>query len=86
LLEQAEATNIIERVLDFQIQAPITPEEFWLLRTETSDTLRETIARLSAEQLQRVALEVQEAVHEFFLKEQMSLPAQAIIVTGERQE
>ena len=86
MLEQAGAANIVERIFDFHIQAPITPEEFWLLRTETSDTLREKIAQLSVEQALRVEQEVQEAASEFVLNHQISFPAEAIIVTGEKPQ
>jgi len=86
MLKQAGAANIVERVFNFHIQAPMTPEGFWRLRTETSDTLREKVAQLSAEQLHQATREVQEAAQEFFLNHQMSFPAQAIIVTGERLE
>jgi ubiquinone/menaquinone biosynthesis C-methylase UbiE len=84
VLKQAGAANIVERIDDFHIQAPITPAEFWRLRTETSDTLREKVARLSAKQLLRVAREVEAAAREFFANQQMSFPAQTIIVTGEK--
>jgi ubiquinone/menaquinone biosynthesis C-methylase UbiE len=83
-LEQAGATEIGERLLKFHIQAPVSLEAFWPMRAETSDTLRVKLARLSAEQLQRVAQEVQQIVREFFPNDQMSFPAQAIVVTGRK--
>lgn len=83
-LEQAGVTRISERILPFQIEAPISLDQFWPLRAETSDTLRAKVARLSVEQLLRVAQEVQEAVREFFPNDQMSFPAQAIIVSGRK--
>jgi hypothetical protein len=73
-------------VLHFQIEAPISPSEYWELRSETSDTLREKLARLSAEQAQRVTQEVREAVREFFPNNQMSFPAQMIVVTAKKPE
>lgn len=82
VLNQAGATNIRERLLEFRIQAPLSLEEFWPMRAETSDTLRTKVARLSAEQWHRVAQEVQEAVRQYFPNNQMNFPAQAIIVTG----
>jgi ubiquinone/menaquinone biosynthesis C-methylase UbiE len=41
ILEQADAKNVIERQLNFQIEAAISFEQFWQLRTEMSETLRE---------------------------------------------
>src|SRR5439155_15854737 len=47
ILKQADAKNVIERQLNFQIEAPISFEQFWQLRTEMSETLREKMARLT---------------------------------------
>jgi SAM-dependent methyltransferase len=85
-LRRAGAIEVRERVLRFQIEAPISPSEFWAMRSETSDTLREKLARLSGEQVLCVAQEVQEAVLEYFPNNQMSFPAQMIIVTGKKPE
>ena len=40
ILEKAGAENVIERQLNFQIEAPISFEQFWQLRTEMSESLR----------------------------------------------
>jgi SAM-dependent methyltransferase len=82
LLADAGATDVRERMLKFHIEAPISPAEFWAMRSETSDTLREKVAKLSNEQAVRVATEVQEAVRGFFPSGQMKFPAQMIIVIG----
>ncbi len=67
----------------FRIEAPISREEFWEMRSGTSGTLQEKLASLPSGQGQRAALEVQEAVRELFPNgEQMSFPAQMMIVTG----
>jgi SAM-dependent methyltransferase len=86
ILRGAGAGNVRERVLQFQIEAPISPGEYWELRSETSDTLREKLAKLSAEEVLRVRQEVQEAVRGYFQNDQMSFPAQAIVVTGKKPE
>ena len=52
------------------------------MRSETSGTLREKLAKLSQEQADQIAREVQEAVREFFPDDQMNFPAEMIIVTG----
>jgi SAM-dependent methyltransferase len=86
LLKYAGANDVRERVFHFQIEAPIAPGEFWELRSEISETLREKLAKLSQAQVLSVAKEVKEAVAEFFPNNQMSFPAQMIIVTGRRPE
>jgi hypothetical protein len=82
LLKNAGATDVKERVLKFYIAAPISLQEFWEMRSETSGTLREKLATLSARQRELVAQEVQDAVREFFPHNQMNFPAQMIVVTG----
>lgn len=86
ILELAGAGNVHERVFRFQMVAPISPSEYWELRAETSDTLRAKLAKLSADQVLRVQQEVREAAGEFFPNDQMSFPAQMIIVTGKKPE
>lgn len=82
ILTEAGASEVRERLLAFRIEAPISRQEFWELRSGTSGTLREKLASLPTVQARRAALEVQEAVSEFFPNDQMSFPAQMIIVTG----
>jgi SAM-dependent methyltransferase len=84
IFQLAGVDDVHERAFRFQIEAPISPSEYWELRSETSDTLREKLAKLSAEQVLRVRQEVLEAVGEFFPNDQMNLPAQMIIVTGKK--
>ncbi len=84
ILEQAEAKNVIERRLNFRIEAAISFEQFWQLRTEMSDTLREKMARLTPAQLPTVKQAVAEAAQGYFASGTMSLPAEALIVTGKK--
>jgi SAM-dependent methyltransferase len=82
ILQQAGAIEVRERLLEFQIVAPFTPKQFWEMRAETSGTLRAKLASLSQPQRDLVAQEVEKAAREFFSNNQMSLPAQVIIVIG----
>jgi SAM-dependent methyltransferase len=82
VMKAAGGADVNERVIDFRIEAPISPAQFWQLRSETSGTLRENLARLTEEQRARLSHEVQEAASEFFPDDRMSFPAQTIIVTG----
>ena len=81
-LSEAGAVRIRERQVNFHIEAAISPQQFWVMRSGTSGTLREKLASLSPEQGEKAALEVQEAVQEFFPNGQMSFPAQMLIVSG----
>jgi ubiquinone/menaquinone biosynthesis C-methylase UbiE len=84
ILSEAGAVDVRERLLKFQIAAPISSKQFWELRSETSGTLREKLATLSPVQADLVAQEAQEAVRQYFSNNQMSIPAQMIIVTGRK--
>jgi len=84
MLKDAGAINDRERVLKFQIAAPISPDEFWEMRSGTSETLRAKLATLSESDRQAVADEVKLAVREYFPNNQMKLPAQVRIVTASK--
>jgi len=84
ILQQAGASKVKERPLEFQIVAPFTPREFWAMRAETSGTLREKLATLSQQQRDQIAEEVEEAARKFFSNNQISLPARVIVVTGRK--
>jgi len=84
ILAEAGAVDVRERELKFNIAAPISPEQFWELRAETSGTLREKLATLSPSQADLLKKEAQLAFQEYFSNNQMSIPAQMIIVTGRK--
>jgi len=84
ILSGAGANDVREQVLQFQIEASISPGEYWELRSETSDTLRQKLAMLSAKEVRRIKQEVEDAARRYFSNDQMSFPAQAIIVSGNK--
>jgi ubiquinone/menaquinone biosynthesis C-methylase UbiE len=86
ILRKAGAGNVRERVLKFQMEAPISIDEFWELRSQTSGTLREKLSTLSDKQVMSIAQDVKNAVGEFFRGGHMSFPAQMIIVIGGKQQ
>lgn len=84
VLKAANVFDISERIFDFHIEAPISADEFWQMRSETSATIRKSLANLSEEQRSQIARETQTASLEFFPDGQMSFPAQMIIVSGRK--
>lgn len=82
LITECGGDGVTERVLDFDLEAPITPRQFWDLRVELSDSLRGKVATLSAEQVKRVAEEVEGAGQPFYRTGRMSFPGQVLIVTA----
>jgi len=84
ILKAAGAKRVRERLLKFNIEAPISRDEFWEMRSSTSGTLREKLDAMSDDLRLKIADEVKDAVAEFFPNERMSFPAQVLIVTGDK--
>ncbi len=84
ILENADAENVIARQLNFQIEAAISFEQFWQLRTEMSETLREKMAGLTPAQLPTIKQAVADAARRYFVSGKMSFPAEALIVSGRK--
>jgi ubiquinone/menaquinone biosynthesis C-methylase UbiE len=86
LLQEAGASSVTERTLAFTIEAPITVEQFWELRTEMSDTFRKKLARLVPDQVAAIKYTVQKKVNSYFKKGVMIFPGQVLMVTGKKPE
>ena len=71
-----------ERLLQFTIQASTSVEDFWTLRSEMSEKLREKLITLSSKQLMEVKRQMLEALREYATDRGMSFPAEVLIVTG----
>jgi SAM-dependent methyltransferase len=82
ILAEAGAIAPSERLLRFTIQASLSVEDFWTLRTEMSETLREKLARLSGKQLTEVKHQSQDVLERYSTGRRMSFPAEVLIVTG----
>ena len=82
ILNEAGAVSVSERLLQFPIQAAIPLADFWTLRIEMSEKLREKIARLSEDQLAKVKRESLESLGEYSTDNGMSFPAEVLIVSG----
>ena len=82
VLGEAGAIALFERLLPFTIAAPLSVEDFWALRIEMSEKIREKIAVLSPKQLSEAKREALEAMGEYSTTRGMSFPAQVLIVSG----
>ncbi len=82
ILSEAGAISVSERLLQFRIQAAISLEDFWTLRIEMSEKLREKIARLSNDQMTEVKRQTLESLREYVTDSGMSFPAEVLIVSG----
>jgi len=84
VMTEAGAVDVEEGAVKFDIAAPISPQQFWTMRSKMSDTLREKLNKLSADEQAQIAIEVEQAVQEFFPGNQMKFPAQLIVATGNK--
>ena len=81
---EAGAMAPSERLLQFTIQAAISVEDFWTLRSEMSEKLREKFAKLSGEQLAEVRRQSLEVFRGYSTDRGISFPAEVLIVSGSR--
>ena len=82
IFNEAGAISLSERLLRFTIHASLSVADFWTMRLEISEKLREKIARLSSEQRAEVQLQVLESLREYSTDCGMSFPAEILIVSG----
>jgi SAM-dependent methyltransferase len=85
IFKNAGAVESSERLLQFRIEAPVSVEDFWVLRSEMSDKLRSKLAVLSAEQVAEVRSQVIDALGEYATDLGLSFPAQVLIVSGRKK-
>jgi ubiquinone/menaquinone biosynthesis C-methylase UbiE len=78
----AGAIETSERLFPFTIQGPVSAEEFWALRCEMSETLREKSAKLSVGQLAEVRRQALIDLAEYSTEGGLRLPAEVLIVSG----
>ncbi len=86
ILHAAGAQDPTERLLHFKINAAISLEDFWTLRQEMSEKLREKIKALSADKLAAVKRQTLESLREYSTESGMSFPAEVLIVSGTKAD
>ena len=82
VLTEAGAIAPSERLLQFTIQASISVEDLWILRSEMSEKLREKLAMLPRERANEVKRQALEALREYSTERGMSFPAEVLVVGG----
>ncbi len=84
IVSEAGAAEVSERVFQFTIRASVSLEEFWTLRTEMSESLRNKLAKLSNDQMAEVKRETLEALRAYSKAGAVSMPAEVLIVSGSK--
>jgi len=82
ILREAGVTSPTERLLQFTIHAPLSVEDYWALRLEMSDKLREKIATLSEQKRAELTRHVLDSIREYSTSDGISFPAEVLIVSG----
>jgi ubiquinone/menaquinone biosynthesis C-methylase UbiE len=85
VLVEAGVRAASERLFQFNIQAPVAVEDYWTLRLEMSEKLREKIARLSREQVNEAERQALRALRAYSIDRGMSFPAEVLIVSGAKR-
>ena len=84
IVREAGVADVRERLLEFSIDAPVTLEEFWSVRTEMSDVLRTKLARLSKAQVGEIERSFLAAARAYSGQRGVSFPADVLVVSGSR--
>jgi len=81
ILNEAGGFDASERVLSFQIQAALSPEDFWDMRSHMSLTLRKALERAEPAQIEAIKREVLEVLQPYSGTNQIRIPAEVLIVS-----
>jgi SAM-dependent methyltransferase len=84
IAEEAGARDVSERKFHFSIDAPLTVEEFWNLRCDMSERLRQRLAALSTEALTELKKQALHAFRSYEKGAGVSFPAEVLIVSGRK--
>jgi SAM-dependent methyltransferase len=79
---EAGLADAKERLLEFSIDAPLSLEGFWGVRTEMSDKLRGKLAQLSEVQVDEIKSAFLETARGYSSERGVSFPAEVLLVSG----
>lgn len=79
---EAGIADARERLLEFSIDAPLSLEEFWVVRTEMSDKLRTKLAQLSPAQIGEIKSAFLDEARVYTGEHGLSFPAEVLVVSG----
>ncbi len=84
VVREAGAAVPTERLVQCKIEAAMAVEDFWTLRIEMSEKLREKIGTLSVDRLAEVRRHAIESLREYSTDGGMSFPAEVLVVSGSK--
>jgi SAM-dependent methyltransferase len=81
-LQEASAISIEETPIEFEISAIRNIDEFWDIRSQMSESLRDKLAKLSSRERDLAANTVKEAVQKYYLDGAIRFPASIRIISA----
>jgi SAM-dependent methyltransferase len=84
ILEAAGARNVSERLFRFSIEAPLTIEDFWNLRCDMAEKLRQRLAALPTDAFIELKKQVLDAFRAYVKGPGVSFPGEVLIVSGRK--
>lgn len=81
---EAGAKDVSERLFRFSINAPLTVEDFWNLRCDMAEKLRQRLAALPTEALIELKKQALDAFRCYVKGAGVSFPAEVLIVSGRK--
>ena len=84
LLREAGGHEVTERLLRVTAEAALSFDEFWLLRSEISDSLRSKLEQLSPERQRALVTELRKSIGHRFEGGRMRMPAVAMVVSASK--
>jgi SAM-dependent methyltransferase len=84
IVGEAGARDVSERLFRFSINAPLTVEDFWNLRCDMAEKLRQRLAALPTEALIELKKQALDAFRSYVKGAGVSFPAEVLIVSGRK--
>ena len=82
ILNEAGVKATTERLLQFTIDVPMSVDDFWALRLEMCDKLREKTSVLPQQQMTELRRRALESISEYSTSGGINFPAEVLIVSG----
>jgi SAM-dependent methyltransferase len=84
VVREAGATDIHDHAFRFNIEAPLSFDQFFEVRTEMSDSLRDKLRRMKEEQKAAFKEDVRKESRSYFNSRGCSFPAEVLLVSGQK--
>ena len=85
IMIEAEVHEVTEHLFQFQINVSQSVEEFWNLRLEMSEKLRQRLATLTPDTMGDLKQKALDTFRPYSTAEGLSFPAEVLIVSGRKQ-